>query len=88
MSEIPRRLSVHDKGYDHNVGVALVITLDGVEQRSVVAYDIDASTVTRHVLDGKGNAQVEPGTDDVWVETVTGTVEVTITQTPTPGSKV
>jgi hypothetical protein len=76
INEIPRRLSVHDEDYDAELGMSLRIALDGVEQQSVVAYDVVEGTVTRHVLDAAGKAQVEPGWDRVWVETVSDDVQV------------
>jgi hypothetical protein len=72
INEIPRRLSVHDEDYDAELGMSLRIALDGVEQQSVVVE----GTVTRHVLDAAGKAQVEPGWDRVWVETVSDDVQV------------
>ncbi len=76
-TEIPTRLSADDPDFDPNVGRMLVVALDGVEQRKVSAYDIDAGTVTRAVPDADGQAQVKPGTDEIWIEVVSGIVTVT-----------
>lgn len=75
MTEIPRRLSVHDEGYDPSIGMRLVVLLDGVDQRGrAEAYDLDAGTVTRAKHDAQGNVYCEG--DEIALETVHGIVEV------------
>lgn len=47
MNELPRRVTIDHPNYDVLCGMPLRITLDGVEQRHVVAYDMDAGVVER-----------------------------------------
>ena len=71
----PRRLSVHDVGYDPALGSRLCVLLDGVSQDGrCEAYDIDAGTVIRCKLDEQGYIYAED--DEVARETVSGKVEV------------
>ena len=74
MTSVPRRLSVHDEGFDQAAAADLVIHLDGVKQANANAYDMDAGTVTRAKLDADGNLYCEG--DEVAIETVHGCVEV------------
>lgn len=75
MTEVPRRLSVHDEGYDASVGQRLTVLLDGVDQWGrCEAYDLDAGTVTRTKHDAQGNVVLEG--DEIATKTVTGKVEV------------
>ena len=73
---IPKQLSVRDKGYQASVGAALTITVDGVEQRAVIAYDIDAGSVLRYV-ENDGHIVFDPATEGAKEETVFGSVKVT-----------
>jgi hypothetical protein len=75
---IPRRLSVHDDAIDYSFTSRLRICLDGVEQKAVTAYDIDAGAVTRYVLDEKGKPVINAVRDEVETETVEGEVKVTL----------
>lgn len=75
---IPRRLSVHDDDIDYSFTSRLRICVDGVEQKCVTAYDIDAGTVTKHVLDEKGHPVINAARDDVETETFQGEVRVTL----------
>lgn len=79
MTIVPQSCSVGDPDYDWDLGSRLIVALDGTVQTSVIAYDIPAGTVTRHVLNDKGHAQVDPNNEgEVWMETVSGVVEVTL----------
>jgi hypothetical protein len=75
MTDVPRRLSTHDDGYDPRVGEQLTVLLDGVDQHGrVEAYDMDAGTVTRAKHDTEGRIFVDG--DEIAMETVAGHVEV------------
>jgi hypothetical protein len=71
MTDIPRKLSVSD---NHPLAPRLRIQLDGVEQRYVIAYDIDAGIVERCKLDADGHVYAEG--DEIVRETVSGVVTV------------
>jgi uncharacterized protein YabE (DUF348 family) len=72
----PRRGSVHDEDFDYDVARRLAISLDGQLQTHVVSYDMDAGELVRHVL-RDGHPQVNPDhPDEVWSETVKGSVTV------------
>jgi len=75
---IPTRYSVFDEDFDWDLGHRLIISLDGVEQEQVVAYDIEAGTVTRNKLNEAGEVYVDPVLEEVAKETVHGTVTVTL----------
>lgn len=71
----PRRSSVHDVDFDFDAAARLAIYLDGQLQTSVVSYDMDAGELVRHVL-VDGRPQKHPERDEVWTETVKGSVTV------------
>jgi hypothetical protein len=71
----PRRLSIGEPGWRRFVGRVRVM-LDGEVVARCVGYDADQGTVTRQRLDEAGRIFVDPDTDSVAVETLTGTVEV------------
>lgn len=71
----PRKLAIGDPSF-RRIGPNIRILLDGEEQRRVTAYDQDKGTVTRHRLDEAGRIFVDPETDKVAVETVSGAVKV------------
>lgn len=75
---IPVRGSVFDDDFDHELGRRLVISLDGAVQKQVVAYDIEAGSITRNKLNDAGEAYVDPVLEEVAKETVHGTVTVTL----------
>jgi hypothetical protein len=75
MASPPRKLAIGDPGF-RRFGPNLRIFLDGEEQRRVTAYDADKGTITRQRLDEAGRIFVDPGTDEVALETLTGSVEV------------
>ncbi|WP_311270503.1 hypothetical protein [Sphingobium sp. WCS2017Hpa-17] len=80
---VPVRYSIHQKDFDPAIGRCLLISLDGVEQQAVVAYDCEAGWVDRHVLDENGQAQPDPQwRGQYWMERVTGAVTVTLTPPP------
>lgn len=58
------------------VAMRTEIVLDGEVQNHVTAYDCDAGTVTRQVLDERGRPQLNETRDAVQTETVTGDVTV------------
>lgn len=82
-SAVPIRSSASDPDFDPDFGRRLVIKLDGVEQAKVVAYDLEAQTIERCVLDADGNIQLNEARDEVLLEVVTGKVEVTLASEPT-----
>jgi len=59
-----------------SLGGAIIITLDGVEQRRVIEYDVPAGTLTRYVLDAEGNLRREPSRRFCLEETLHGEVRV------------
>lgn len=76
---IPAVLSINEgePGYRPDwqyIGHDLDIFVDGVEQTSVVSYDCNAGTVTRHKRDANDRYIVEG--DEIALEAITGTVEV------------
>lgn len=71
----PRQLAVGDPLF-RRVGPNIRIFIDGEEVQRCTAYDLDKRTVTRQRLDAEGLIFVDPETDRVAVETVTGKVEV------------
>ena len=77
---IPVRLSIDDDGYDPAVGALLFITLDGVPQSRVVAYDAEAGWVRRYVTDEHGFVQLNEARNGFEKETVSGAVEVQLNQ--------
>lgn len=79
----PVRYSIEQDDYNHSIGRRLVISLDGEEQRAVVAYDSEGGWVDRYVLDTDGQAQVDPqNAEQVWMVRAFGTVVVTLTPPP------
>jgi hypothetical protein len=71
----PQKLAVGDTGW-RRIGPQLRVFLNDVKVQRCTAYDCDAGTVTRHRLDDEGRIYIDPATQKVAVETVTGTVEV------------
>ncbi|MHA0333674.1 hypothetical protein [Sphingomonas aquatilis] len=73
---IPCRLSVRSADYDHVLGSSLTVRVDGVEQRNVISYDVDAGVVRRY-REVAGHYVFDPDTEDAVEEDVHGTVTVT-----------
>lgn len=71
---IPTRLAVGDETYDRDLHTGLVIHVDGVKQRNVVSYDIEAGRVTRYALDADDRFIMRH--DEIVTEVVTGRVDV------------
>ncbi len=84
MSDIhpPRRYSVGDADYDPAIGARLEVFLDGVARGEVVAYDIDARTLTRHATDEQGNVIIDRAVNALKCETLTGDVAVVWKESP------
>jgi hypothetical protein len=59
VGSIPRQLSVRDEGYDHDLGRALAIYLDGKMMDKVIAYDMDEGTVLEYVSDDRGSYVID-----------------------------
>lgn len=76
MDRPPNRQSVDDPDFDPSVGARTLIYLDGTLQKEASAYDCDAGTVTRPVVDAEGRLQLTPSRDAILQEVVTGTVTV------------
>lgn len=75
MTDIPRRLSVHDEDYNPAIGARLVIFFDGEDQHGrAEGYDLEAGTVTRAKHDANG--KIFCVGDEIAIETVHGKVEV------------
>ena len=75
---IPRRLSVHDDGYDHDLGSRLCVCLDGVAQSEVIAFDQDEGTILRYVTSPDGKLALNDEGDDLRRECLRGTVTVEV----------
>jgi hypothetical protein len=73
---VPVSYDVRSPGYDNAVGIRLRISLDGVEMRRVVAYDIAAGTIERHVTTAAGRPVLTADRTAIAMETLTGEVEV------------
>lgn len=52
------------------------IFLDEVEQRNVIAFDVEAGTLVRYMVDPLGRIMTNDAKDDALTETLTGTVRV------------
>lgn len=74
MNAPPRRLSTEDADYDSTIGMRVCVLLDGIEQRRLIAYDVDAGTVTRAKLNEAG--EIYCVGDEVAMEVASGLVEV------------
>lgn len=73
----PARSSVYDHDFDPALAAKLTIRLDGVEQRLVVAYDVQESWIDRYVADAAGHPQLDPDRPgEVWKERAVGHVTV------------
>lgn len=73
----PSRYSINQDDFDPVIGIRLVITLDGVVQDKVIAYDAEAGVVTRYQVNADGNHCIDPASGAAAVEDVAGTVTVT-----------
>jgi hypothetical protein len=72
----PRTLSIGDPGWRRFAG-RLTVTLDREDvTRRCVGFDCDKGTITRQRLDEAGRIFVDPDTDGVAIETLTGAVRV------------
>jgi hypothetical protein len=60
---VPRRVDLRVKGTDWHIPLA--VWLDGVPRKDVVAYDLDAQTITRYRKGPDGLIVFAP--DDQWV---------------------
>jgi hypothetical protein len=79
MPNIPRQLTVEEMLKDpvlREMAPRLEIRLDGVKQVQCTAYDIDAGSITRMVLDDKGKLVIDG--EDAKLETLNGRVEVSV----------
>lgn len=74
--KLPVRLSVHDQDIDWHLAHRLTIKVDGVEQAKVVAFDTEAGTVTRLMLNEADEIMVDQEAEEAMTETMTGTVTV------------
>ena len=71
----PRQLAVGDPGFNR-IGPRVRIFLNGEEIKRCTAYDLDQQFVICHRLNERGHIFVDPGTDEVATERLTGKVEV------------
>ncbi len=76
MTEVPRSYSVDQPDFDPAVGCFLEVSLDGDVVKQVLAYDIDTGTVTRPKTDEGGRIVVDPQTEEIVTEVLTGQVSV------------
>jgi hypothetical protein len=91
VTNIPVRLSVDDVSngvVTWEVASRIDVFLDGVKQPKAVAYDIEAGTVTRLLVDAKGNLLIDWVAGEVRRETLTGKVEVKLSEDAETGSSV
>ncbi|AHE52626.1 hypothetical protein [Sphingomonas sanxanigenens] len=92
--EIPRAASIEEDDPRFTpaiveIGPWLNIVLDGVVQRFVIGYDIDAGTVDRLVVDENDHVTLNAAKDAALTETIAGVVEVSwIGDVPAAGGKV
>lgn len=86
---LPRRLDIDDADFDIELARRVTVSLNGVEQRWVIAFDADQGFVKRKRLDERGQP-LDPIGSSGWieVETVHGDVEVRWLSAPAPLSKV
>lgn len=75
---LPVRLDVNDPAFKAWQGQPIAVTVDGVPQEQVTAYDTEAGTVTRHKLDAAGNAMIDYEREEFVTEVVTGQVAVSL----------
>lgn len=59
-----------------DLGKAIIITIDGVEQRKVVEFDTTAGRLTRLAVDADGNVIRNAQHTAIVEETITGDVRV------------
>lgn len=76
LSIIPRRYAVSDRHYSAALGARLIVSVNGIEQSRVIAYDMRANTVTRYETDIAGHVVLDRVRQAVSVETVRGDVTV------------
>lgn len=76
----PLRYSVEQEDFDHEIGRRLRITLDGVVQHQVIAYDCVAGTIVRHAIDESGQVILNDALDEIKRETLHGKVAVRLTE--------
>ncbi|WP_159981903.1 MULTISPECIES: hypothetical protein [unclassified Novosphingobium] len=82
---IPAKGSVYDEDFDPELGRRLIISLDGVVQDQVVAYDIEAGVVTKHKVDAHGEVVVDREREEIVKVDVHGAVTVTLKPEPDCG---
>lgn len=78
MVDAPPRYSIFDRDFDPELGCRLRITLNGVEQTKVTAYDIEAGWLDRHEVDEAGNVVIDREREDMSIERVSGSLVVTL----------
>ena len=71
---MPRQGQVGDEFHRQHPTVR--VFLDGVEMRDVIAYDMDAGTIERHIRNKDGSLRLRNG--EFMTETLRGKVEVTL----------
>jgi hypothetical protein len=75
----PVRYSVSQRDFNREIGKRLIISLDGVEQQQVVAYDCEAGSIVALKLDDAGRVQADPANRKVALkETRFGKVTVDV----------
>ena len=72
----PRQLSVDNR--EHRRWPNLAVYLNGERQNYVMAYDIDAGTITKHATDDQGRLIREPDRRQIEREVLTGQVTVAL----------
>lgn len=75
---IPTRYAIGDDDFDPELGLRLIISLDGVVQDQVVAYDIEAGVVTKNKVDAQGEVVIDREREEVVKVNVRGAVTVTL----------
>ncbi|EJL23968.1 hypothetical protein [Novosphingobium sp. AP12] len=75
---IPTRYAVGDDDFDPEVGRRLIISLNGVLQDHVIAYDIEAGIVTKHKLDEAGEIIIDREREEIVKIDMHGAVTVVL----------
>ena len=74
----PVRYSIHQTGYDPDLGQRIHVTFNGQGIREVIAYDTEAGTIELYVTDARGNLVYDRATGIIQTHTLRGKVEASL----------